>query len=78
MATSRYGLFHNASHHIQGLLPNTHPQCNEEWRGNKRRIVEKNAFNQVVNKMMGWHPKDFVFDQSLHNICEWRGYGGDG
>ena len=37
---------------------------NEEWRGNERRIVEKNAFNQAINKMMDWLPKDFVSDQS--------------
>jgi hypothetical protein len=37
---------------------------NEEWRGDERRIVEKNAFNQVINKMMDWLPKDFVSDQS--------------
>ncbi|KAL3816058.1 hypothetical protein ACHAXA_010363 [Cyclostephanos tholiformis] len=37
---------------------------NEEWRGDERRIVEKNAFNKAINKMMDWLPKDFVSDQS--------------
>lgn len=37
---------------------------NEEWRGNERRIVEKNAFNQAINKMMDWLPKDFESNQN--------------
>ncbi|KAL3756815.1 hypothetical protein ACHAWU_000457 [Discostella pseudostelligera] len=37
---------------------------NEEWRGNERRIVEKNAFNQAINQMMDWLPKDFESNQS--------------
>jgi len=37
---------------------------NEEWRGNERRIVEKNAFNQAINGMMDWLPKDFESNQS--------------
>merc|ERR1719356_1235245 len=35
-----------------------------EWRGDERRIVEKNAFNQVINGMMDWLPKDFESNQS--------------
>jgi len=41
----------------------SHPD-NADWRGDERRIVEKNAFNQVINGMMDWLPKDFVSDQS--------------
>ncbi|KAL9180749.1 hypothetical protein ACHAXT_011202 [Thalassiosira profunda] len=37
---------------------------NEEWRGDERRIVEKNAFNQAINQMMDWLPKDFESSQS--------------
>ena len=37
---------------------------NEDWRGDERRIVEKNAFNQAINGMMDWLPKDFESDQS--------------
>ena len=37
---------------------------NEEWRGDERRIVEKNALNQAINKMMDWLPKDFESNQS--------------
>ena len=37
---------------------------NEAWRGDERRIVEKNAFNQAINQMMDWLPKDFESDQS--------------
>jgi len=37
---------------------------NEDWRGEERRIVEKNAFNQAINQMMDWLPKDFESDQS--------------
>lgn len=37
---------------------------NEDWRGDERRIVEKNAFNQAINQMMDWLPKDFESDQS--------------
>ncbi|CAB9509767.1 taurine catabolism dioxygenase taud tfda [Seminavis robusta] len=36
----------------------------EEWRGNERRIVEKNALNQAINSMMDWLPKDFESNQS--------------
>jgi Taurine catabolism dioxygenase TauD, TfdA family len=36
----------------------------EERRGDERRIVEKNALNQVINKMMDWLPKDFESKQS--------------
>ena len=39
---------------------------NEEWRGDERRIVEKNAFNQAINKMMDWLPKDFESDGRQH------------
>lgn len=37
---------------------------NEEWRGDERRILEKNAFNKAINQMMDWLPKDFESDQS--------------
>ena len=37
---------------------------NEEWRGNERRIVEKNAMNQAINQMMDFLPKDFESNQS--------------
>ena len=37
---------------------------NEDWRGDERRIVEKNAFNQAINGMMEWLPKDFESAQS--------------
>lgn len=36
----------------------------KEWRGDERRIVEKNGLNKVINGMMDWLPKDFVSDQS--------------
>uniref|UniRef100_A0A7S2W2J7 TauD/TfdA-like domain-containing protein n=1 Tax=Eucampia antarctica TaxID=49252 RepID=A0A7S2W2J7_9STRA len=36
----------------------------EEWRGNERRIIEKNAMNQMINGMMDWLPKDFESNQS--------------
>lgn len=37
---------------------------NEAWRGDERRIVEKNGLNQAINKMMDWLPKDFESDQN--------------
>mmetsp|Transcript_21206 Transcript_21206/g.44526 ORF Transcript_21206/g.44526 Transcript_21206/m.44526 type:complete len:455 (+) Transcript_21206:112-1476(+) len=37
---------------------------NDQWRGDERRIVEKNAFNQAINQMMDWLPKDFESNQS--------------
>jgi hypothetical protein len=37
---------------------------NEEWRGDERRILEKNGLNKVMNGMMDWLPKDFESDQS--------------
>jgi hypothetical protein len=37
---------------------------NEQWRGDERRIIEKNGLNVVINKMMDWLPKDFESDQS--------------
>jgi len=37
---------------------------NEEWRGDERRIVEKNGLNQAINGMMDWLPKDFESNQS--------------
>ncbi|KAG7354228.1 taurine catabolism dioxygenase TauD/TfdA family protein [Nitzschia inconspicua] len=37
---------------------------NEEWRGDERRIVEKNGLNKAINKMMDWLPKDFESQQS--------------
>mmetsp|Transcript_5340 Transcript_5340/g.10180 ORF Transcript_5340/g.10180 Transcript_5340/m.10180 type:complete len:452 (-) Transcript_5340:120-1475(-) len=36
----------------------------EEWRGNERRIVEKNGLNKMINGMMDWLPKDFESNQS--------------
>ena len=37
---------------------------NEDWRGDERRIVEKNGMNKVINGMMDWLPKDFESNQS--------------
>jgi len=37
---------------------------NEAWRGDERRIVEKNGLNQMINGMMDWLPKDFESNQS--------------
>mmetsp|Transcript_34792 Transcript_34792/g.68466 ORF Transcript_34792/g.68466 Transcript_34792/m.68466 type:complete len:475 (+) Transcript_34792:95-1519(+) len=37
---------------------------NEEWRGEERRIVEKNGLNKVINQMMDFLPKDFESDSS--------------
>jgi len=36
----------------------------EAWRGDEKRIVEKNGLNKVINQMMDWLPKDFESDQS--------------
>lgn len=36
----------------------------DEWRGDERRIIEKNGLNVAINKMMDFLPKDFVSDQS--------------
>jgi len=35
-----------------------------EWRGDEKRIVEKNALNNAINQMMDWLPKDFESNQS--------------
>jgi hypothetical protein len=35
-----------------------------EWRGNERRIVEKNGLNKMINGMLDWLPKDFESNQS--------------
>ena len=37
---------------------------NAKWRGDERRIVEKNALNKAINQMMDWLPKDFESNQS--------------
>ena len=37
---------------------------NAEWRGDERRIVEKNGLNKAINSMMDWLPKDFESNQS--------------
>jgi len=37
---------------------------NEEWRGDERRLVEKNGLNKAINGMMDWLPKDFESNQS--------------
>lgn len=37
---------------------------NDEWRGDERRIVEKNVMNQAINSMMDFLPKDFESNQS--------------
>lgn len=37
---------------------------NEEWRGEERRLVEKNGLNQAINAMMDWLPKDFESKQN--------------
>jgi len=36
----------------------------EEWRGDERRIVEKNGMNKVINQLMDFLPKDFEADQN--------------
>ena len=36
----------------------------EGWRGDERRIIEKNGLNKMINGMMDWLPKDFESDQS--------------
>mmetsp|Transcript_31584 Transcript_31584/g.47738 ORF Transcript_31584/g.47738 Transcript_31584/m.47738 type:complete len:452 (-) Transcript_31584:229-1584(-) len=36
----------------------------EEWRGDERRIIEKNGLNKMINSMMDWLPKDFESQQS--------------
>ena len=35
-----------------------------DWRGDERRILEKNALNQAINQMMDWLPKDFESKQN--------------
>merc|ERR1712238_384020 len=35
-----------------------------DWRGDEKRIVEKNGMNKIINKMMDFLPKDFEADQS--------------
>jgi len=35
-----------------------------EWRGDEKRIVEKNGLNKAINSMMDWLPKDFESNQS--------------
>jgi len=37
---------------------------NEAWRGDERRILEKNGLNKAINQMMDWLPKDFESNQS--------------
>jgi hypothetical protein len=37
---------------------------NDEWRGDDRRILEKNGLNKAINTMMDWLPKDFESGQS--------------
>jgi len=37
---------------------------NEDWRGEEKRLVEKNGLNQAINKMMDWLPKDFESSQN--------------
>jgi hypothetical protein len=37
---------------------------NEQWRGDERRIVDKDPFNKAINKMMDFLPKDFESDQT--------------
>mmetsp|Transcript_22841 Transcript_22841/g.31950 ORF Transcript_22841/g.31950 Transcript_22841/m.31950 type:complete len:452 (+) Transcript_22841:111-1466(+) len=37
---------------------------NEAWRGDERRIIEKNGLNKAINQMMDWLPKDFESNQS--------------
>eukprot|EP00977_Amphora_coffeiformis_P028093 scaffold34690_cov288-Amphora_coffeaeformis.AAC.8 len=37
---------------------------NAEWRGEERRIVEKNGLNKMINGMLDWLPKDFESNQS--------------
>jgi hypothetical protein len=37
---------------------------NEDWRGDDRRLMEKNGLNKAINSMMDWLPKDFESNQS--------------
>jgi hypothetical protein len=37
---------------------------NAEWRGEERRMVEKNGLNKAINAMMDWLPKDFESKQN--------------
>eukprot|EP00980_Cylindrotheca_fusiformis_P007978 scaffold1697_cov120-Cylindrotheca_fusiformis.AAC.60 len=36
----------------------------DEWRGDERRIVEKNGLNKAINSMLDWLPKDFESNQT--------------
>lgn len=36
----------------------------EAWRGNEKRILEKNGLNKMINQAMDWLPKDFESKQS--------------
>lgn len=35
-----------------------------DWRGNERRMLEKNGLNKAINQMMDWLPKDFESKQN--------------
>jgi len=35
-----------------------------DWRGDEKRIVEKNGMNKIINSMMDFLPKDFEANQS--------------
>lgn len=37
---------------------------NDEWRGNEKRIVQKDPLNKMINQMMDFLPKDFQSDQT--------------
>jgi len=37
---------------------------NDEWRGEERRIIEKNGLNQAMNQFMDFLPKDFESKQN--------------
>merc|ERR1712176_1633073 len=37
---------------------------NDNWRGDEKRLVEKDPLNKMINQMMDFLPKDFESDQS--------------
>ena len=36
----------------------------EAWRGDEKRMLEKNGLNKMINQAMDWLPKDFESNQS--------------
>jgi len=37
---------------------------NEAWRGDEKRIVQKDPLNKMINQMMDFLPKDFQSEQT--------------